>query len=96
MQDAGSKVKNRDPQFKKVRKVQQELGLEQIEQRTDTVPVHYQHLAIETLDQGLITEGRFADFLGVDRLEARRIAEALREHSSGITEETAYVDLCQA
>ncbi len=80
----------------KVRKVQQELGLEEIEQHTDSVPVHYQHLAIEALDQGLITEGRFADFLGVDRLEARRIAEALREHSSGIMEETAHLDLRQA
>jgi len=80
----------------KVRKVQQELGLEEIQQRTDIVPIHYQHLAIEALDQGLITEGRFADFLGVDRLEARRIAEALREHSSGIMEETAHLDLRQA
>lgn len=80
----------------KVRKVQQELGLEEIQQRTDIVPIHYQHLAIEALDQGLITEGRFADFLGVDRLEARRIAEALREHSSGIMEETADLDLRQA
>jgi Zn-dependent peptidase ImmA (M78 family)/DNA-binding XRE family transcriptional regulator len=80
----------------KVRKVQQELGLRDIPQRTDLVPIHYQHLAIEALDQGLITEGRFADFLGVDRLEARRIAEALREHSSGIMEETAHLDLRQA
>jgi Zn-dependent peptidase ImmA (M78 family)/DNA-binding XRE family transcriptional regulator len=80
----------------KVRKVQQELGLEDIQQRTDVVPTHYQHLAIEALDQGLITEGRFADFLGVDRLEARRIAEALREHSSGIMVETAHLDLRQA
>lgn len=79
----------------KVRKVQQELGLEEIQQRTDIVPIHYQHLAIEALDQGLITEGRFADFLSVDRLEARRIAEALREHSSGMIEETAYLDLRQ-
>lgn len=80
----------------KVRKVQQELGLESIPQRTDIVPIHYQHLAIEAFDQGLITEGRFADFLGVDRLEARRIAEALREHSSGMIEETAHLDLRQA
>lgn len=80
----------------KVRKVQKELGLEEIQQRTDIVPVHYQHLAIEALDQGLITEGRFADFLGVDRLESRRIAESLREHSSGIMEETGHLDLRQA
>ncbi|MEB3177620.1 MAG: XRE family transcriptional regulator [Nostocaceae cyanobacterium] len=81
----------------KVRKVQQELGLEEIPQRTDMTPLHYQHLAIEALDQGLITEGRFADFQGVDRLEARRIANALREHSSGIMEEATHFDLrsCQ-
>lgn len=79
----------------KVRKVQQELGLEEIPQRTDMAPLHYQHLAIEALDQGLITEGRFADFLSVDRLEARRIAEALREHSSGMMEESTHFDLRQ-
>jgi Zn-dependent peptidase ImmA (M78 family)/DNA-binding XRE family transcriptional regulator len=79
----------------KVRKVQQELGLKEIPQRTDLVPLHYQHLAIEALDQGLITEGRFADFLSVDRLEARRIAEALREHSSGMMEESTHFDLRQ-
>ncbi|MBD1928350.1 XRE family transcriptional regulator [Trichocoleus sp. FACHB-90] len=79
----------------KVRKTQQELGLEEIPQRTDMIPIHYQHLAIEALDQGLITEGRFADFLSVDRLEARRIAEALREYSSGMMEESTHFDLRQ-
>jgi len=79
----------------KVRKVQQELGLKEIPQRSDMAPLHYQHLAIEALDQGLITEGRFADFLNVDRLEARRIAEALREHSSGMMEEASHFDLIQ-
>ncbi|MEC4814615.1 MAG: XRE family transcriptional regulator [Scytonema sp. PMC 1069.18] len=78
----------------KVRKVQQELGFEEIPQRTDMMPLHYQHLAIEALDRGLITEGRFADFLCVDRLEARRIAEVLREHSSGMMSATDF-DLCQ-
>lgn len=79
----------------KVRKVQQELGLEEIPQRPDMAPLHYQHLAIEALDQGLITEGRFADFLNVDRLEARRIAEALREYSSGMMQEATDFDLRQ-
>jgi Zn-dependent peptidase ImmA (M78 family)/DNA-binding XRE family transcriptional regulator len=79
----------------KVRNVQQELGLENIMERADMTPIHYQHLAIEALDQGLITEGRFSNFLGVDRLEARRIAESLREHSSGIIEEVAHLDLRQ-
>ena len=80
----------------KVRKAKQELGLEEIPQRTDKTSIHYQHLAIEAFDQGLITEGRFADFLGVDRLEARRIAEILRKHSSGMTQEMADFDLRQA
>lgn len=79
----------------KVRKVQQELELEEIPQRTDMLPIHYQYLAIEAFDQGLITEGRFADFLGVDRLETRRIAEILRQHSSGMMEEIAHLDLRQ-
>jgi Zn-dependent peptidase ImmA (M78 family)/DNA-binding XRE family transcriptional regulator len=79
----------------KVRKVQEELSLEQIPQRVDMMPLHYQHLAIEALDQGLITEGRFSEFLHVDRLEARRIAEALREYSSGMIEEDTDFDLRQ-
>uniref|UniRef100_B8HM68 HTH cro/C1-type domain-containing protein n=1 Tax=Cyanothece sp. (strain PCC 7425 / ATCC 29141) TaxID=395961 RepID=B8HM68_CYAP4 len=77
----------------KVRKVQQELGLKDIPQRTNRFPIHYQHLAIEALDQGLITEGRFAALLGVDRLEARRLAEILRDYSSGMTESTTHLDL---
>ena len=80
----------------KVKKVQQELGLEEITQRADILPIHYQYLAIEALEQGLITEGRFAEFLGVDRLEARRIAESLRKYSSGILDESAHLDLRQA
>ena len=80
----------------KVRQVQQELGLEEIAHRTDIVPVHYQHLAIEALDQGIISEGRFAKFLGLNRLESREIANKLREYSSGIAEETTQLDLREA
>jgi Zn-dependent peptidase ImmA (M78 family)/DNA-binding XRE family transcriptional regulator len=79
----------------KVRQVQQELGLEEIPQRPDQFPIYYQHLAINALDQGLITEGHFANLMGVNRLEARRIAEKLREYSSGITEEVTHIDLRQ-
>jgi Zn-dependent peptidase ImmA (M78 family)/DNA-binding XRE family transcriptional regulator len=80
----------------KVKKIQQELSLEDIQQRSDIVPIHYQHLAIEALEQGLITEGRFADFLGVDRLEARRIAESLQQCAIGMMEEATHLDLRQA
>ncbi|MDJ1170520.1 helix-turn-helix transcriptional regulator [Roseofilum sp. BLCC_M154] len=41
-------------------------------------------LALRALDRGLITEGKFAQFLGVNRLEARHIAEQLRDSSSRI------------
>ncbi|MDJ1180417.1 ImmA/IrrE family metallo-endopeptidase [Roseofilum sp. BLCC_M91] len=71
----------------KVRSVQQQLNLQDIPQLSDMTPVHYQHLAIEALDRALITEGQFAKFLGVNRLEARYIAEQLREYSSGILDE---------
>jgi Zn-dependent peptidase ImmA (M78 family) len=80
----------------KVREAQSQLELGKLPERTDKFPIQYQHLAIEALDQGLITEGRFADLLGVDRLEARRIAEMLREHSSGMTEDGADLDLTQS
>lgn len=80
----------------KVRQVQQELGLEAIDRRADMVPVHYQHLAIEALDQGIISEGRFSKLLGLNRLESRDIANKLREYSSGITEETTHLDLRKA
>jgi Zn-dependent peptidase ImmA (M78 family)/DNA-binding XRE family transcriptional regulator len=77
----------------KVKKVQKELGLDDIPQRSEMTPIHYQHLAIDAFDQGLITEGQFAEFLGVDRLESRRIAEVLNAYSSGISDETAVLDL---
>jgi hypothetical protein len=80
----------------KVHKVQQELGLDDIPQRSDMTPIHYQYLAIEALDRGLITEGCFADFLGVDRLEARRIAMSLNDFSITMIEENIHLDLCQA
>ena len=77
----------------KVRKVQQDLGLQETAHRSDQLPVHYQHLAIDALEQGKITEGRFADFLEVDRLEARRIAEELRNHSPGADDEIISLEL---
>ncbi len=78
----------------RVRKAQSELGLSELPQRTDRVPLHYQHLAIEALDQGLVTEGRFARLMRMPRLEARRVAAVLREHSSGM-EGASDVDLTE-
>lgn len=90
---AGTWENLRDRGFR-VRKAQAELGLSEIPQRTDRVPLHYQHLAIEAFDQGLITEGRFARFLRLDRLESRRVAAALREHSSGM-DDASTLDLTE-
>jgi Zn-dependent peptidase ImmA (M78 family)/DNA-binding XRE family transcriptional regulator len=77
----------------KVRKVQQDLGLQEAAHHSDQLPFHYQLLAIDALEQGKITEGRFAEFLQVDRLEARRIAEKLSNHSERVVEESLSLDL---
>lgn len=79
----------------KVKKMQQELGLEEIQQNANLVPTYYKYLAMEALGRALITEGRFADFLGVDRLEARRLALEWQEHLSGTIEGNAELDLRQ-
>jgi Zn-dependent peptidase ImmA (M78 family)/DNA-binding XRE family transcriptional regulator len=80
----------------KVRETQKNLNLAKLPSRSDLNPVHYQHLAIEALDQGLITEGQFAKFISVNRLEARRIAELLREYSSEMDEQEGNLDLRQS
>src|SRR5258708_3092638 len=47
--------------------------------RTQPFPMRYQYLALEALTRGLISEGRFARLLNVDRLEASRIAQELQD-----------------
>ncbi len=90
LRDRGLNVKN-------VKNEQQKLGLKEIPRSRyrDLTPIHYQHLAIEAFDQGLITEGKFAKFLGVNRLKARRMAEDLRKELSGMSEENMKIDLLQ-
>ncbi|MEL6629513.1 MAG: transcriptional regulator, partial [Bacteroidota bacterium] len=80
----------------KVKQVQQQLNIQDIEHRADSFPIHYQHLAIGALEEGLITEGKFADMLGVDRLEARQIALELQKQIGEIPAEIAQLDLEQA
>jgi Zn-dependent peptidase ImmA (M78 family)/DNA-binding XRE family transcriptional regulator len=70
----------------KVREAQRELGLPPIPMRDDMLPIRYQYLAVTAFEEGLISEGRLAHFLRVDRLEARRISDLLRGHTSGITD----------
>jgi len=90
---SGTYNRLKDSRFK-IREAQQELGLENNPNKSyDLTPTHYQHLAIEAYNRELITEGAFAHFLGVDRLEARRLAEILREPSQELTEDYRDIDL---
>ncbi len=59
----------------KVREAQQQLELGAIPTHDEKLPARYQYLAVDAFDQGLITEGQFAHFLGVDRIDARLVAE---------------------
>ncbi|MEW5960690.1 MAG: XRE family transcriptional regulator [Chloroflexota bacterium] len=81
----------------KVREAQQQLDLGPIPAHDEKLPRRYQYLAIDAFDQELITEGRLARFLDVDRLEARRIAEKLRQHGSDVTDDAQIrLDLTQS
>jgi Zn-dependent peptidase ImmA (M78 family)/transcriptional regulator with XRE-family HTH domain len=81
----------------KVREAQRQLGLGAIPARDEKLPIRYQYLAVDAFDQALISEGQFAKFLGVDRLEARRVAEILRQHAQGVTDDTTInLDMTQS
>lgn len=83
----------RDRGFK-VRDAQQKLGVDPgSRERADKYPLYYQHLAIEALDEGSITEGRFAELFGIGRVEARDLATVLRQRSSGLDGGMTSVDL---
>jgi Zn-dependent peptidase ImmA (M78 family)/DNA-binding XRE family transcriptional regulator len=72
----------------KVREAQQQLGLDPTSEPSKKLelPKRYQYLALVALESGLITEAQFAHFLRLNRLEARKAAESLREQSNGIVE----------
>ncbi len=81
----------------KVREAQRQLSLGAIPARDEKLPIRYQYLAVDAFDQALISEGQFAKFLGVDRLEARRVAEILRQHTQGVTDDTTInLDMTQS
>ena len=81
----------------KVRQAQQELNLGPLPAQDQKLPRRYQYLALDAFDQEIISEGRLARFLDVDRLEARRIAASLRQHDSDVTDDDLIqLDLAQA
>ena len=76
----------------KVREAQKALGIEGGTSYAPELPLRYQYLALEALESGEISEGRFAKFMHTDRLTARTIVERLKEHTEGITDEST-IDL---
>ena len=62
----------------KVREAQKQLGIEPLSSRDHKFPRHYLILAIDAFDNELISEGQFAHFLQLNRIQARRMAETLR------------------
>lgn len=91
---SGTWQKLQDRGFR-VRDAQKRLGLEPITGNEGTFPKRYQYLAISALDQELLSEGQFARFLRVARLQARQIAGDLRGQMDGLSDEPA-VDLAYA
>ncbi len=63
----------------KVREAQQQLGLTPLPAREQKFPLRYQYLALEALESGLMSEAQFSHFLGVDRLEAKRMRELFQQ-----------------
>jgi Zn-dependent peptidase ImmA (M78 family)/transcriptional regulator with XRE-family HTH domain len=64
----------------KVREAQTILGLEPHPRANHLLPLRYQYLAAEAYQRGNLTEGQLARFLRVDRVEARRLVQALTNY----------------
>lgn len=77
----------------KIREAQKELGLAPLPARESVLPLRYQYLALEALDRELITEGHFARLMQLDRLEARRVADVLRDDVGGREEDDLPVGI---
>ena len=71
----------------KVREAQQQLGLEPLCMKSEKLPVYYRNLAVQAYTDSVISEGQLAKFLQVDRVEAREIAETLRQYDDSIPAE---------
>lgn len=61
----------------KVREAQDLLGLAEKSEADQLLPLRFRYLATEAYERGELSEGQYAHFLRVDRLEARRTAEDL-------------------
>jgi Zn-dependent peptidase ImmA (M78 family)/DNA-binding XRE family transcriptional regulator len=68
----------------KVREAQEALGIEREDDDAQELPLRYQYLALQALENAQISEGRFARFLRMDRLDARTLAQRLHEQTEGV------------
>lgn len=76
----------------KVREAQQQLGLDPLPEQRELLPRRYQYLALVALENGFISEGQFAHFLRIDRLEARRVAHRLMIETVGADMDSSIID----
>lgn len=60
----------------KVHEAQELLGLTPPAPYDHRLPLRYQYLAVVAFERGYLSEGQFAHMMGVDRVEARQIAES--------------------
>ena len=65
----------------KVNKARTELGLDELPESRQRLPIRHQLLASQALEAGLIGEGEFADLLQVERVIARSVYNVLRERT---------------
>lgn len=63
----------------KIQEIEKDLGLGPTPGRRDMFPIHYRALALQALKDEKITEGHFANFLKIDRLQARKIANEIQQ-----------------
>lgn len=63
---------------------QKQLGLQRMKERDDVFPLRYKELALHAYREGMITEGRLAEFLQTDLLEARSMALESQSNEVGV------------
>jgi len=83
---AGTREKLSSQGFK-VREAQEYLGLMPLSENRQRLPLRHQLLAVQALEQGIISESYFANLFEEDIIKAREIANALRNQDISIEEE---------
>lgn len=58
----------------KIHQIQDLLGIQPVVEPAEKLPIRFQYLAVSALEQGEISEGLFAKYLGVTRAQAREIS----------------------